>query len=111
MQHCDGNIEASLRGARGIRVLRRPPWRELRLNELVLKPLMVSFAAIVFNVIGDGSAERAFSDENESVQAFLFDTANESLRKCIQIGRTRWKPEALNTCRLKQDAELFSVER
>ena len=85
--------------------------RELGLNELVLKPLMVSFAAIVFNVIGDGSAERAFSDENESVQAFLFDTANESLRKCIQIGRTRWKPEALNTCRLKQDAELFSVER
>ena len=59
--------------------------RELRLNELVLKPLMVSFAAIVFNVIGDGSAERAFSDKNESVQAFLFDAANEPLRKCIQI--------------------------
>jgi hypothetical protein len=57
--------------------------RELGLNELVLKPLMVSFAGIVFNVIADGSAERAFSDQNKSVQAFLFDTANESLRKCI----------------------------
>ena len=85
--------------------------RELGLNELVLQPLMVSFAAIVFNVIADGLAERAFSDENESVQASLFDTAEKSLRKCIQIGRTRWKTEALNTCRLKQDAKLFSVER
>ena len=57
--------------------------RELGLNELVLQPLMVSFAAIVFNVIADGLPERTFSDENGSVQAFLFDTANESLRKCI----------------------------
>ena len=31
--------------------------RELGLNELVLKPLMVSFAAIVFNVVTDGMAE------------------------------------------------------
>lgn len=60
-----------------------------RIDQLVLKSLVVSFAIVVCDEVGERPPEVAFTWRDHTIQAFLFDRANEPLRMRIAV----WCPE------------------
>jgi hypothetical protein len=58
--------------------------------------LMIPFAMIVLDELGNGSPERPFTDENESVEAGLLDYPHEPLRECVEIRRVSRQADNLH---------------
>ena len=59
--------------------------RRQRHDQLIAQALMVTFAMIVFDELGHGSAQRRFTDENHPVQTGFLDGSNETLREGVEI--------------------------
>ena len=67
-------------------------------DQLIAQALMIAFAMIVLDELGDGSPERRFTEENHPVQAGFLDRPNEALRVCVEIRGTGRQTDDLNTC-------------
>ncbi len=60
---------------------------EVRLNELVLQPLVVPLVVVVGTELVDRSPERPFSHENQMIEALGLDRPDEPFRECGRLGR------------------------
>jgi hypothetical protein len=71
-------------------------------DQFVAEPVMVAFAMIVDEGLGERTAEVPLTKRNKAVQAFLFDGANKPLRVRIAVRRAERCPDYSHTGRLKQ---------
>ena len=55
-------------------------------DQLILKPLVITFRVVMRYVLRDRSTQRRVPNENHLPQAFLLDRAYKALRIGIQIG-------------------------
>lgn len=73
-----------------------------RVDELVLKPLMVALGVVVSQILADGVPQGTFAEEDHPVQALFLDRAHEPLQMGVQVRRARREQ-----CRL--DAGLLQL--
>jgi hypothetical protein len=62
-----------------------------RIDQLVTKSLVVSFAMVVCDEVGERLSKVAFTERDHAIQAFLFDRADEPLRMSVAV----WCPEVV----------------
>jgi hypothetical protein len=60
-----------------------------RHDQLIAGALMVAFAMVMLDELGNSSTQRRFTDENHPVEAGFLDCSNETLRVRVEIRRTR----------------------
>ena len=60
-----------------------------RIDQLVIKSLVVSFAMVVCDEVDERPPEVTFTERDDAIQAFLFDRADEPLRMRVAV----WCPE------------------
>ena len=68
-------------------------------EQSVANTLMVSFVMVVFDELVNRTAQRAFANENQSIQARFLDCPHEALRVGVEIWRTWGQADRLDTGR------------
>ncbi|OLC83779.1 MAG: hypothetical protein AUH72_03535 [Acidobacteria bacterium 13_1_40CM_4_65_8] len=51
------------------------------LNQFVAQPLMIPFAMVMGDKLGDGSTEMVLAEWNQPIETFILDRADESVRR------------------------------
>jgi len=76
---------------------------------------MIAFVMVMIDELGDGAAQRGFTDENQAVETRFLDRSNKALRIGVQIRGTRWEADHLDAsrgeCVLKPHGEQGIVPR
>jgi len=80
-----------------------------RFDDVVVKPLMVSFGMIMGNEFLSGVTERPVTEENYSVKTVLFYGSNETFEMCGQIRRSGRQADAAGARLLDQSAKVLAV--
>ena len=71
---------------------------EARQNQLIAQPLVIPFVMVVVHELANRAAQRALPDEDQPLQAGLFDRADETLGECVQIRRPRGQAQCFHPC-------------
>ncbi len=79
-----------------------------RLDQPVLKPLMIAFSMIVTDVGTNRPAKHVLAKENHPAQAFLAQASPKSLQMSIEIGRMRRQADRLNSGVPENSAKPFT---
>jgi len=88
-------------------------WRPCtaRNDDPIAQSLMVSFEMVMCNEFSNRVSQRIFTKENHLLQTTFFDRADESLRVCVQIRRTRRQLNGLDANVSQNAQKLWCVQR
>ena len=66
------------------------------MQELVVESLVVSLTMVVLDVLVDDEAQMLLAERDDTMEALLFDRADEPLGIGVEIRAFRWQPDWLN---------------
>ena len=88
---CGGTVVITEKSTDALATANGPAGMRLswRIDQFVIKSLVVSFAMVVCDEVDERPPEVTFTERDDAIQAFLFDRADEPLRMRIAV----WCPE------------------
>ena len=89
-------IEESAEAVAPLHVGGRALRRCCALQKAVVESLMVSLVVVVLDVLPREEAQVAFTERDQSIEAFLFDRPNEPFGVRVEIGTPRRQPNGLD---------------
>ena len=80
-------------------------------KQQVSHPLMISFVMVVRHELANRAAQRAFADQDQSIETRFFDGPHEAFRERIEIGGMGRQADGLDTRRAQRLAKRIREER